>query len=124
MKEFRTNLMSVVICIALVLGIQVPVDAAMVSTPDLLPTHHSTQDLSQARKDLEQQLVDLGVMRQHAKARVAQLTDDQISQISHKLSNLPAGAGAGSILLTLFIVFVITDVIGATDIFTFIHPIR
>ena len=29
-----------------------------------------------------------------------------------------------TILLIIFIVFVITDVIGATDIFPFIHPVK
>jgi len=36
---------------------------------------------------------------------------------------MPAGEGVGGVLLVVFIVFVITDVLGATDIFSFIRPI-
>ena len=124
MFRLRSSLLAVVIGIVLALGPLVTTHAAMVDTQDLLPLDHTTQDMSETRKVIEQQLVDLGVLPQQAQQRIAQLNDDQVRQISQKLNELPAGAGAGSILLTLFIVFVITDVIGATDIFTFIRPIR
>ena len=52
------------------------------------------------------------------------MSDQQISEIGQNIEQLPAGADAGSVILTLFIVFVITDVIGATDIFPFIKPVQ
>ena len=54
-----------------------------------------------------------------------EMTDAEIAQINQRLSSLPAGSSSvvGAILI-VFIVFVITDVLGATDIFPFIRPIR
>ena len=124
MARFRSILLSAAICSALVFGLQPAANAGMISTQELLQMQPSHQGLSQVRIDFAQQLMDLGVERQQANQRVATLSDQQVTKISQKMSELPAGAGAGSILLTLFIVFVITDVIGATDIFTFIHPVR
>jgi hypothetical protein len=37
---------------------------------------------------------------------------------------LPACAGIISTVVLVFVVFVITDVIGATDIFPFVHPVH
>ena len=37
---------------------------------------------------------------------------------------LPAGGDVLGVILVVFIVFVITDVIGATDIFPFIKPVK
>lgn len=97
--------------------------AGMVGTPQLIQDNLQ-QDLVTARASISQQLVELGVDEDQAISRVAQLSDLQISEITQKLAELPAGADAGGVLFTLFIVFVITDVIGATDIFPFIHPVK
>jgi len=39
------------------------------------------------------------------------------------MGQIPAGADALGILLLLFIVFIVTDAVGATDIFDFVDPI-
>jgi hypothetical protein len=50
------------------------------------------------------------------------LSDSQVVQIHQKIDEMPAGAGIGGVILVVFIVFVITDLMGATDIFPFIRP--
>jgi hypothetical protein len=52
------------------------------------------------------------------------MTDEEIAQLNQQIDELPAGGDVLGILLVIFIVFVITDVIGATDIFPFIHPVN
>lgn len=101
-----------------------PVQAGMVGTVDLLNQQSHPQTIALQRQSIQQQLVELGVEQQQASNRVAIMSDTQISEISQKFSELPAGASAGGILVTIFVVFVITDVIGATDIFPFINPIK
>ena len=51
------------------------------------------------------------------------MTDTEIMQLNERLKDMPAGEGAAGIILVVFIVFVITDMLGATDIFSFIRPI-
>ena len=98
--------------------------AGMVATPSLLAQGDSAEQLHYGRQQITDQLVELGVERATAVSRVAAMSDQQISEIGQSLEQLPAGADAGSVILTLFIVFVITDVIGATDIFPFIKPVQ
>jgi hypothetical protein len=79
------------------------------------------------RDDVRQQMEALGVDRDEAMARLASLSDQEIRQIAGKIDELPAGqsfiAGvlivAGAVLLAL----VILDLVGVTDVFTFINPV-
>jgi uncharacterized small protein (DUF1192 family) len=77
-----------------------------------------------SRADVQQQLVAMGVSVTEVEQRVAAMTDAEIAQLHSQLQDLPAGAGVVGIALFIFVVFVVTDVIGATDIFPFIQPVR
>ncbi len=123
MNKYKINLASIIMALVFIAGLPQAANAGMVGTQNLLP-HSLTQQDQQARMSILNQLIDLGVEPEMAKARIDSLSDQQVADISSQLSDLPAGASAGGILLTIFIVFVITDVIGATDIFPFIEPVR
>jgi hypothetical protein len=124
MNKFKINLASFIIALVFITGVSQPASAGMLGTQSLLPHSLSQQDQQQARHQIEQQLVELGVEADMAKSRIASLSDQQVADITNKLNELPAGADVGGVILTVFIVFVITDVIGATDIFPFIHPVN
>ena len=76
------------------------------------------------RADVKQQLLALGVEPEHVTSRINQMTADEIAQLNQQIETLPAGGDLLGVLLVVFIVFVITDVIGATDIFPFIKSIN
>lgn len=76
------------------------------------------------REVAQQQLKALGVSPEMVKERVAQMTDAEVAQLNQHLADLPAGGDIWGVLLLLLIVFIITDVIGATDIFPFIKPVN
>ncbi len=108
--------------------ITLPVQAAMVTTPDVLHTQQSEYDRQQLvelldREDVQKQLLDYGVAPEQVKDRVSKMTDAEVAQLNDQIADMPAGGILGAILL-IFVVFVITDVIGATDIFSFIHPVN
>jgi len=72
-----------------------------------------------------QQLETWGVNPEMARERINSLTGEELANINRQLNELQAGGDSIlGILLIIFVVFVITDVLGATDIFPFIHPIR
>lgn len=103
--------------------------AAMVGTYDLLQTQQEQGERARLmalfeRDAVKAQLVELGVDPEHAKQRVSLLSDAEVSNLNQQIAELPAGGSVLGILLVIFIVFVITDVIGATDIFPFIHPVK
>ena len=76
------------------------------------------------RNDVQQQLVQLGVSAADAEKRINNMTHQEITQLNQQINKLPAGGDALGLIVLIFIVFVITDVIGATDIFPFIHPVK
>ncbi len=80
-----------------------------------------------ARGQVRVQMRALGVDPDEARARVASLTDAEVARIDSRLQELPAGGSflgfvVGAILLIMLIVL-ITDLLGYTDVFTFIHPL-
>jgi hypothetical protein len=76
------------------------------------------------RQDVQAQLQARGVSADEMKARVAALTDEEASQMASRIDSLPAGGDVLGILLTVFIVLLITDILGFTKVFPFTRPIR
>jgi len=119
-------LLSALLMLMPVMGTQ----AAMLGTDTLITATQSQQsitDLQQLleREDAQQQLLALGVRPDQVKKRVASLSDSELARINQGINTLNAGGDSVlGILLVIFIVFVITDVIGATNIFPFIHPVN
>jgi hypothetical protein len=74
-----------------------------------------------SRADVRQQFQTMGLSADDAKTRVASMTDQEINKVAGKIDELPAaGSTAGTvliILLVVFIVLVITDILGWTKIF-------
>ncbi|MDR9498338.1 MAG: PA2779 family protein [Hydrogenovibrio sp.] len=117
------------ILVALMSVMTLPVQAAMMSTEQVVQTQqaqvdrqHLTQMLD--RTDVQDQLVAMGVSADDVQQRVAAMTDTEVAQLNGQLADLPAGEGVLGVVALIFVVFVITDVVGATDIFPFIHPVR
>jgi hypothetical protein len=72
------------------------------------------------REDVLAQLQKQGVTAGEAKARVNALTDDEAHKIAGKLDQLPAGGdvvGVILILVFIFVVLLVTDVLGFTHFF-------
>ena len=75
---------------------------------------------------MQAQLEEFGIPSDEAHSRVAALTDAEIAEINGRLDQLPAGGLVGTlvgIILLLFLVLVITDLLGVTDVFAFIDPL-
>jgi hypothetical protein len=79
-------------------------------------------DRADVRKELQAQQVDANT----AKARVAALTDEEVHRIAGNLDKMPAGGDSGilEVLLTVFIILLITDILGLTSVFSFTHRVR
>jgi uncharacterized membrane protein YgcG len=82
--------------------------AEMVGTDELLQSTDRTRIVQALeRKDVQQQLTQLGVDPDAALARVDQMTDSEISQINGRLAELPAGGGVTTVELLLIIIIVL-----------------
>ena len=107
-----------VICLAAPL----PVQAAMLAT-DAGQRARINQLLERA--DVQSRLEAHGVKAADVKARVAAMTDDEVAELAERIDALPAG-GEGIIgaLLIIFIVLLITDILGFTKVFPFTKPVK
>ncbi len=76
------------------------------------------------RSEVREQLLSMGVQPEAVERRIQQLSETEVAQLNRQIADAPAGSGVIELLVLIFLVFVITDVIGATDIFPFIHPVN
>jgi PIN domain nuclease of toxin-antitoxin system len=82
--------------------------AAMVSTSEIVNQLNLTQVVSALeRKDVQQQLTEMGVDPVAALERVDHMTDQEIVQLNGHLTELTAGAGVSTIELLLIIILII-----------------
>lgn len=71
------------------------------------------------RGQLAQMLEQRGVDREAVKARIAALTDEEAAALAQKIDQLPAGAGILEVVFVLFIILLVTDILGLTKVFPF-----
>jgi hypothetical protein len=127
--DMRRFLSIVLIVSVAGMGLPLPAQAGMLPTETVVASDVKEQIVGfLERTDVRAQLESLGVNPADAKARVAALTDAEAAQLAAKIDNLPAGAdAAGSLigaLLLIFIVLLITDILGLTKIFPFTRSIK
>ena len=81
-----------------------------------------------AREDVAKILEQMDVDPKMIEERVASMTDEEASKIAHKIDTLPAGSSAvGSLIgavVFVFVLLVITDILGFTKVFDFTRSVR
>ena len=105
------------------LAMPLPVHAGMVSTESLLERERITTLLERA--DVQAQLQAYGVSPGEVRARVGALTDAEAAELAARIDELPAGGISilGAILL-VFLVLLLTDILGYTKVFPFTKPMK
>lgn len=113
-------------CLSMVIA---PVQASLVGTADIL-TAQAHDDARQKvirfieREDVVKHLRALGVDKKEARSRVDSMTAEEIKLLSSRIDQMPAGGDAFGFIVGVafvaFVVLIITDIIGVTDVFTFI----
>lgn len=78
------------------------------------------------RTDVQSQLQARGISADSAKTRVDMMTDSEIASINGHLDTLPAGGGVDVLgfILLIFIILLITDILGLTKVFSFTRVAR
>lgn len=103
--------------------------AAMVTTEDLLGREQAQEArlyISEvlAREDIQQALIAQGIDPIEAQARVDSLSDAEAIRFAGLIEQLPAGGNSLGLILGVavfvFIVLLVTDILGYTDIFPFV----
>ena len=111
------------------LGMPLPAQAGMLSTGQAVSSaaRERINGLLE-REDLQAKLAAYGVQASDVQARVAALSDDEVAQLSSQIDNAPAGGDAAGALIgaavLVFLVLLITDILGFTHVFPFTKNMR
>lgn len=125
MKTFNRCMARLLIVCTFSLGMPLPVSADIVTTDQIYASEE--RDRVRAfldRADVQAQLESLGVDTREARARVDALTDDEAERIAGHLEQLPAGGSVIGVLFAIFIILLITDILGLTKVFPFTRSVR
>ena len=80
------------------------------------------------REDVQKVMEQHGVDTVEAQKRVASLSDAELAKISRAMEQMPAGGdGLGTVVgaaVLIFLVLLITDILGFTHVFSFVKPQR
>lgn len=99
-------------------------NATMVATEAVLHSAQAQQDISRIhdalnREDVKAQLAERGVDPALVRARVDALSDEEAQQLAQRLDRMPAGSGVLELLVFVFVLLLITDLLGLTSVFPF-----
>ncbi len=73
------------------------------------------------RDDVRDRLIGWGVDPQQAQQRVDSLSPAELNELAARMDEMPAGAGVLNALVFVFLVLLVTDILGFTDIFPFVR---
>lgn len=119
----RSWVSGVVVAAMLAVSSWVPAQAAMVTTEQLVTSESREARVAQvqgflARADVQQQLESWGVASDQAELRVAKLSDAELEQLALNIDQQPAGGDVIVIIGVVFLVLLILELVGVTNVFT------
>lgn len=107
------------------LGLVAPAQAALLATDAVAAGAERGRVLAVLeRGEVQAQLQAYGVDPEEVKARVSAMTDAEAAQLAAQLDALPAGGSIIGAIVLVFLVLLVTDILGFTKIFPFTRPVR
>lgn len=129
MNKLKTSIASLLIVCVTSLSLPTQAFAAIVTTEEAVASSGMSGERERiasflSRDDVRKSLEAQGVDPQAAIERVAILSDQEVQQLATRIDNAPAGGNILGILFTVFIVLLVTDILGLTKVFPFTRSIR
>ena len=126
MKAFNRCIAQALIVCTLGIGMPLPASAGIVTTNQMQASAERDKVKNFLdRAEVRSQMQALGVDANAARARVDALTDDEAQNLASRIDQLPAGGdGILGILFAIFIILLITDILGLTKVFPFTRSVR
>ncbi|UJJ33282.1 PA2779 family protein [Halopseudomonas maritima] len=103
--------------------------AAMVGTSEAVAQQQLSVDRAELKAMLDDQavqdkLASLGVSQDQVEKRIDSLTANELAEFNSQLDDAPAGAGVVGIIVLFLVIFIITDMLCATDIYSFVNCVN
>ena len=132
MSQFRRIIATVVSASLVFSGMAYASPSALIGTEqvaaNVAPAAHSESRArllgTLDRADLVAALEARGVSVGDVRSRVDALTDAETTQLMAQIDQAPAGADVLGVLFSIFIILLVTDILGLTKIFPFTRSVR
>lgn len=127
--HFMRLVSRILVAVLFALGLPLqPARAGLVGTDRVLSPARSGQDRDRIRAFLDRADVRAELQRQGidpagAAARVDALTDAEAHKVAGRLDTLPAGGDIIGVAFTVFVILLLTDILGFTKVFSFTRSI-
>ena len=120
--KVRAMLLRVVSVSIVCLGFAQAAPAGMIPTGPLVDNEVRAESLSRielllAREDVASQMVALGVQPEQVLQRLDAMTTEEILELERNFDEQLAGGDALAVIGTVFLVLLILEVLGVTDVF-------
>ena len=129
MKKVKNLISSCLIVCVTAAGFPLTAQASIVSTDEITSAAASASSRDTvsgflARDDVRQAMLAQGVTPQAALERVRAMSDLEVAQLAGRIDQAPAGGDILGVLFTVFIVLLVTDIMGLTKVFPFTRSVR
>lgn len=128
--KILTRWISVVLMVCLTgMGLPLPASAAVISTDQVgaSPSRAQSREAVRGfldRQEVRERLQSLGVDADAARSRVDAMSDQEARDLAARIDSLPAGGDILGLIFTVFIVLLVTDILGLTKVFPFTRSVR
>lgn len=129
MKTFKRLVASLLIISTTFVGLPMSAQAGIVPTEETLqaPAPSAARERVTSflqREDVAAAIKAQGVNGQSALARVNAMSDDEVAQLAQRIDQAPAGGDVLGLVFTVFIILLVTDILGLTKVFPFTRSVR
>jgi hypothetical protein len=129
LKKLKQLFVSFVIVSFSFVGFTQSVQAAMIGTEQVAAAHTSQQNRERLaaaleRPDVAAQLEKMGVDKTEAQARVVAMSDEEVAAMAGRVDSLPAGGDVLGAIVFVFVLLLVTDILGLTKVYPFTRSVR
>jgi hypothetical protein len=129
MNLFKRFTASVLIASTAMLGVPMAAQAGIVGSAESMTSTAQSDARAKveavlAREDVRAGLAERGLSAEQAQDRVKAMSDDEVASLAGRIDQAPAGGDILGILFTVFIILLITDILGLTKVYPFTRSVR
>ena len=129
MKTFKSLISAFLIVCITVAGFPLTAQASIIATDEVtsmgaVASNRDAVSSFLARDDVRQAILAQGVSPQAAQERVNAMSDMEVAQLVGRIDKAPAGAGVIGVIFTVFVILLVTDIMGLTKVFPFTRSVR
>lgn len=129
LKKINRFLAAVLIPCLTLTGMPLTAQATLITTEQAMVTpagdaHRDRVTAFFSRDDVRSELQAQGVSADEAIARVQAMSDTEVAQLADRVDEAPAGAGVVGVMFSVFLILLVTDILGFTKVFPFTRSVR